>query len=157
MDYKIRTIEEKDYSILEDFLYEAIYIPEGVDAPPRDIIKNPELQMYIADFGKQKDDKGVVAEADNKIVGAAWVRIMDDYGHIDNNTPSLAISLLKEYRGMGIGTDLLNCLLMNLKNSGYSDVSLAVQKANYALKMYKKAGFEIVGENEQEYIMNLKL
>lgn len=157
MDYKIRTIEEKDYSVLEDFLYEAIYIPEGIDAPPRDIIKNPELQLYIADFGKQKDDKGVVAEADNKIVGAAWVRIMDDYGHIDNNTPSLAISLLKEYRGMGIGTVLLNCLLMNLKNSGYSDVSLAVQKDNYALKMYKKSGFEIVSENEQEYIMNCKL
>ena len=31
--------------------------------------------------------------------------------------------------------------------------SLAVQKANYAVKMYKNLGFDIVGENEEEYIM----
>lgn len=35
----------------------------------------------------------------------------------------------------------------------YKQVSLAVQKANYAVKMYKKAGFEIVDENDEEYIM----
>ena len=50
-------------------------------------------------FGESKDDWGFVAEVDGKIVGAVWVRIMNDYGHIDNGTPSLAISLYKEYRG----------------------------------------------------------
>jgi len=43
-----------------------------------------------------------VAEVDGKIVGAVWVRIMNDYGHIDNETPSLAISLYKEYRGLAL-------------------------------------------------------
>ena len=32
-------------------------------------------------------------------------------------------------------------------------VSLSVQKANYAVKMYQKAGFKIVSENNEEYIM----
>ena len=31
--------------------------------------------------------------------------------------------------------------------------SLAVQKANYAVRMYEKAGFKTVDENEEEYIM----
>lgn len=49
------------------------------------------MQVYIADFGKKKDDIGLVAEVDEKAVGAVWVRIMNDYGHIDNDTPSFAI------------------------------------------------------------------
>ena len=40
----------------------------------------------------------MVAQVADEIVGAVWVRIMNDYGHIDNETPSFAISLLKEYR-----------------------------------------------------------
>lgn len=31
--------------------------------------------------------------------------------------------------------------------------SLAVQKANYAVRMYKEVGFEIIDENDEEYIM----
>ena len=45
-------------------------------------------------------------------------------------------------------------LLCNfLKNAGYEQVSLSVQKANYAAKMYRKLGFEIVIDKEEEYIM----
>jgi len=81
------------------------------------------------------------------------VRIMNDYGHIDDETPSLAMSLYKEYRGLGIGTALLKRLLIVLREKGYNKTSLAVQKANYALKMYQNLGYEIVDENEEEYIM----
>ena len=75
MDYIIRDIRKAEYGVLEDFLYEAIFIPEGVAAPSREIINKPELQVYIADFGKKKGDIGLVAEADNKIIGAVWVRV----------------------------------------------------------------------------------
>ena len=51
----------------------------------------------------------------SEIVGAVWARIMDDYGHIDDETPSLAISLLKEYRNYGIGTKLMKRILTELK------------------------------------------
>jgi len=94
-----------------------------------------------------------VAEVDGKIIGAVWVRIMNDYGHIDDETPSLAISLYKEYRGFGIGTTMMKEILTLLKSHGYSRFSLSVQKANYAAKIYLKIGFEIVRENEEEYIM----
>jgi len=40
-----------------------------------------------------------------------------------------------------------------LRAKGYSKTSFAVQKDNYAVKMYQKVGFEISAENEQEYIM----
>ena len=153
MDYKLREISEDEYSLLDDFLYEAIFVPEGMEAPPKSIIKSPELQLYIADFGKRKDDRGLVAEVDGKIVGAVWVRIMKDYGHIDDRTPFFSISLYKDYRGLGIGTAMMKRMLSLLKESGYEKASLSVQKANYAAKMYQDIGFEIVAENDEEYVM----
>ena len=157
MDYTIREISDKEYKLLEDFLYEAIFVPEGMSAPAKSIINQPELQVYISDFGKKKDDIGLLAEAGGKVIGAVWVQIMNDYGHIDDNTPSFAISLYKEYRGLGIGTALMKEMLCILKNRGYKQASLAVQKSNYAVRMYMKTGFEIVNENDEEYIMLCRL
>ena len=153
MNIIIRQIKSNEYSLLDNFLYEAIFIPEGVEAPPKEIINAPELQVYVQDFGKQKGDVCFVAEAKEKIVGAVWVRIMNDYGHVEDGVPSFAISLYKEYRCLGIGTMLMKRMLEELKKRGYQKTSLAVQKANYAVKMYKNVGFEIVDENEDEYIM----
>jgi len=157
MNYTISRMTQDEYGLLEDFLYEAIFIPKGVQAPPREIISRPELQVYIAGFGSKKSDIAFAAHCGGKIVGAVWVRIMDDYGHIDEQTPSFAISLYKQYRGMGIGTALMRTMLEELKKQGYKQASLAVQKENYAVKMYKNAGFCICDENEEEYIMVCRL
>ena len=157
MDYIIREMRKEEHCLLSNFLYEAIYIPDGIDPPPKSIINSPELQEYIFEFGKRKHDKALVAETQGKIVGAIWVRIMNDYGHIDNDTPSLAMSVSKECRGLGIGSSLLKQLLSALKSAGYSKISLSVQKNNYAVKMYKQLGFTVVDENSEEYIMVVNL
>lgn len=69
---------------------------------------------------------------------------MDDYGHIDNDTPSFAISLYEDYRGLGIVTALMEEMLCILKDKGYKQASLAVQKANYAVRMYKKQDLKLL-------------
>ena len=153
MEHLIREMRNEEYCLLDNFLYEAIYIPDGIEAPPKSIIDCPELQEYIIDFGKRKQDKALVAEIQGNVVGAIWVRIMNDYGHIDDDTPSLAMSIIKNYRGLGIGTSLLKQLLSVERLAGYSKISLSVQKSNYAVKMYKKAGFTVIDENSEEYIM----
>ena len=99
------------------------------------------------------DDRCLVAEVGDKIVGAIWSRIMNDYGHIANDIPSIAISLYKEYRNLGIGTDMLRQMLELLKADGYKSVSLSVQKANYAMRMYQKAGFHIISDDAEEALM----
>ena len=152
-DVLIRKLSSKEICLLKDFLYEAIFIPEGVEPPPRDIVERPELRIYYDYFGTGAADHCLVAEADDHVVGAVWTRIMDDYGHVDDETPSFAISLIPEYRGKGIGTRLMKDMLSLLKAQGFKRASLAVQKANYAVRMYKNVGFEIVDENDEEYIM----
>lgn len=124
MDYRIRPIRKEEIPILQDFLYEAIFIPQGVTPPPRSIIQDKSLQVYIRGFGQQPDDRCLVAEADNRVVGAIWSRIMIDYGHIAD---------------------------------GYKSVSLSVQKANYAMKMYQKAGFKVISDDAEEAIMKCTL
>ena len=153
----LREINENETEILKDFLYEAIFIPEGMELPPRDIIEQPELKLYYDGFGIGEADFCIVADDEGKVIGAVWTRIMNDSGHVDEETPSFAISLYKEYRGQGIGTKLMKEMLYLLKEKGYKRASLAVQKANYAVKMYQNVGFKVVDENDEEYIMVCEL
>ena len=153
----IRRLRPDETELLRDFLYEAIFIPEGVEPPSREIIERPELKIYYEDFGTGSADYCLVAEEDGRVAGAVWTRIMNDYGHVDDGTPSFAISLYREYRGRGIGTQLMRQMLDLLREEGYRQASLAVQKANYAVRMYEKAGFRIVDENDEEYIMVCEL
>ena len=153
----LRKLRDGETDLLKDFLYEAIFIPKGVEPPAREIIYQPELKIYYDDFGTGKADYCIVADDNDKVIGAVWTRIMDDYGHVDDDTPSFAISLYKEYRGQGIGTRMMREMLALLKEKGYKQASLAVQKANYAVRMYEKVGFKIVDENDEEYIMVCEL
>ena len=155
--YVIRSLRWGEAALLKDFLYEAVFVPEGTEPPARDIIEKPELRVYTDDFGSRKGDNCLVADFGGKVVGAVWARIMNDYRHVDEETPSLAISLYKEYRGQGIGSQLMVKMLELLKWQGFERASLAVQKANYAVKMYKDIGFKTVDEKAEEYIMEYEL
>jgi ribosomal protein S18 acetylase RimI-like enzyme len=156
MTISIKELSQLDYSILENFIYWAIFTPIGSELPARDIIFNPDVFIYIEDFGK-KNDCGVFAEVGGKAVGAAWTRIIPGYGHVDDETPELAISVLPEYRNQGIGSKLMEKLFELLSERGYRQTSLAVQKENPASKFYLRLGYEIISENSEEYLMIKKL
>ena len=153
---KIREIEKSDYQVLEDFIYWAIYVPPGAQPPERDIIFNSDVFIYINNFGGE-NDCGVLAKVDGKAIGAAWTRIIPAYGHIDNQTPELAISVLPEYRDKGIGAELMERLFELLSGRGYRQTSLAVQKESPAVRFYIRLGYEIIGEKAEEYLMVKKL
>ena len=60
-------------------------------------------------------------------------------------------------RGKGIGTQLLENMLQLLRGKGYAQVSLSVQKATPAFRLYKRLGFEKLRETDEEYILVRKL
>lgn len=157
----IREIKQSELGILEDMLYEAIYQPDKNNLIPRSVLNIPEVNAYIRDFGKEKADYCLVADFEGEIVGAVWIRIISGgtkgYGYIDDNTPEFAISLFDEYRNQGIGSRLMTAMIDYLRESGYSQASLNVKKENYAVKLYRKMGFEVVREDDEDYLMVLKL
>ncbi len=131
-------------------LYQALYVPEGQLALPHEAIHLPELARYVQGWG-QPGDCGFLAsdETTGQPVGAVWLRLLKNenkgYGYVDDDTPELSIAVLPEYRGQGIGTDLLNCLVA----SGYkhSSISLSVSEGNPAFRLYERFGFEVVSKN----------
>ena len=153
MEYQIRRMRPDETPLLENFLYEAIFQRAGEPRLPREVVLEPALRVYIEDFGGGKDDYCLVAQEGDAVMGAVWVRNIEGYGSVDGDTPEFAISVLPAYRGRGIGTALMRAMLAHLKESGAARASLAVQKDNYALRMYRSVGFRVVSENEQEYIM----
>ena len=157
MAFQIRNIVPGDFPLLKEFLYEAIFVPEGVAPPPRSVVNRPELQIYFADFGSRAGDLGLVAESGSEVVGMVWCRLMHDYGHLDDDTPSLALAVREPFRGNGIGSALLQAMLLLLKQAGYPRVSLSVKKANRAVHLYRQAGFHPVRETAEEFLMVAEL
>lgn len=146
--------------LLRDFLYEAVFQREGEPRFPKDIIDEPSIRVYIDGWGRP-DDLCLVALIDGKYAGAVWTRILSGdkkgFGYIDDFTPELAISLFKEHRGKGIGTALMQAMIQKLNKYGYSQVSLSVTQDNPAHRLYRKLGFEVVADKNDDYLMVLKL
>ena len=65
---ELREIRDNEIKLLQDFLYEAIFIPEGVVPPVRDIIEQPELKLYYEDFGKGMADYCIVADDNGRVI-----------------------------------------------------------------------------------------
>ena len=142
----IRSLTAADEPFLWEMLYQALYIPEGADPFPRDIVRLPEISRYAEGWGRF-DDLGFVGVIDETCAGATWTRLLKGankgYGYVDETTPELTIAVAAAFRGRGIGTKLLSRLLAEAKNS-YRAVSLSVSADNPALRLYQRFGFEIV-------------
>lgn len=152
-DVVIREIKSHEIPLLTDFLYEAIFQPDNKPKIPRTVLQEPMIWAYVDRFGTRQGDFCLVALVDSLIIGAAWSRNGCSYGKVDDTTPELAISLYPEYRNKGIGSRLLALLLESMSEKGFGKVSLSVDKTNYAVKMYRKLGFEIISEREHDYLM----
>lgn len=152
-DAVIREIRFNEIPLLTDFLYEAIFQPDNKPKIPRTVLQEPMIWAYVDRFGTRPEDFCLVASVNGIIVGATWSRNGCSYGKVDDTTPELAISLYPEYRNKGIGSRLLASLLETLIEKGFDKVSLSVDKANYAVKMYRKYGFATIEEREHDYLM----
>lgn len=160
MKYIVKKAEAGQYKLLRDFLYLAIYIPEGEAQPPSDIVDLPEISKYVDGWGRP-GDTGFIAESGGEAVGAAWARLFGSdcrgYGFVDVETPELSMSVKIEHRGKGLGTSLIETLLVALERSGFGAVSLSVDKRNRAKNLYDRFGFKVVDAGGNDFKMVKKL
>jgi ribosomal protein S18 acetylase RimI-like enzyme len=157
MDIRIRPLTTEDEPFLWEMLYQSIHVPEGEEPPPRELLHEPELSRYVRDWGLRPGDAGYVAvEADTaRPVGAVWLRLLTGenrgYGWVDDETPELAIAVLPDCRGRGIGTRLLTHLLAS--EHGSSSISLSVSADNPARRLYERHGFVTVEQGDDHLTM----
>jgi len=142
---KLRVANSKD----ETFLWEAQYHAAHLDAPgdPAAAVQgNPVLARYVEGWGRA-GDIGVIAEFENRAVGAAWCRLFrkeaPGWGWIDEETPEISVAVLPQFRQQGLGTSLLMRLL-EVAGEKNKMISLAVRSTNPALRLYLRLGFCIL-------------
>lgn len=150
---------KEDIPFLWDMLYEAIYVNDKEEKPPRSIVNNPELAKYVENWGRAGDFALIAKDEHNQNLGAVWIRLFDEsnktYGYIDSSTPILSMAILPEFRGKGIGSKLLNKICSQASINGYKAISLSVDPANKALTLYERVGFVKVGINGTSWDMKL--
>jgi GNAT superfamily N-acetyltransferase len=114
-DYAIQPVTTADESFLWQVLYYAAHMDEQPGISPESAKTDPALAPYVAGLGNGPADLGFVARltTDNSATGAAWLRLMPSGWPLHryiNAVPEIAIAVLPEYLGRGIGSRLLATL-----------------------------------------------
>lgn len=151
--WTIRRMRQSEYALLPGLLLKAIYLPEGTPPPPFEAVFSPELLPYTVGFGAGAYDRALCAVVRGTVIGAVWVRLVRGFGYLDDATPELALVVEEPFRGRGIGTELLRRMLLLAADEGVQHLSLSVQRANPARRLYLRMGFETVRSHGGEDIM----
>lgn len=160
-EVRVREARADDLPFLWEMLLEATYpLPGWERSSCAELQVDPHNSLYLAGWGRD-GDRALIAEAGDQGLGATWFRLFGDehppYGFIDTRTPELAIAVLPDRRGGGIGTALLTALIAEARSAGFPAISLSVAAPNPALRLYERLGFERVELVTGSWTMRLDL
>jgi len=160
--WSIRPADSSDLASLERALYEAAFWRGGQPRPdPGRALTDPPLSRYVRDWGRE-GDAAVIAEApEGETIGAAWYRLLGaeerGYGFVDGATPEITVAVLPAHRRQGVGRALLAALMEHARTAGFQSVSLSVEPANPALRLYERLGFTWVAVVDGSWTMRADL
>ena len=153
----IREALSSDQPALDEMLYQSLYVPPGQQPLSREILQEPDINKYVADWGRPGDLAFIAVDSEtDDLLGAAWLRLLKGdehgYGYVDDNTPELGVAVAAGYRGQGVGSSLL-AYLLEAAGVMYGSVSLSVSKGNPARTLYERLGFRLIGEDGDSLTM----
>ena len=156
MTVVVRRGGAQDVRFLRDMLHHAYYWKER--AP--DVGPGP-VQLYVKAWGRP-GDTAMIALLDGFPVGAAWFRLFREtapgYGFVDEQTPELAVAVVPNARGKGVGSALLAALLERARVDGHEALSLSVDRHNEgAIALYEQAGFRRLAETPDSFTLRVAL
>jgi GNAT superfamily N-acetyltransferase len=136
-NYVIRRAVKDDEPFLWEMLYYAAHMDEDGEVSFQAAKTNPDLVKYARDWGCETDVGCIAFEPGcNEPIGAAWLRLLigdeKTTSYVNDDIPELAIAVLPEYLGRGVGTQLLQHVLEAATNP--------------AIRLYERIGFVIVGK-----------
>jgi GNAT superfamily N-acetyltransferase len=144
----IRRAAPEDGPFLADMLVEAANWSAEWKKKSRDrVLSAPVAAQYIVGWPRDTD-LGVIAEADGERIGAAWLRFHPaanpGYGFVAPDIPELTIAVAVPWRGRGVGRALLRAIAGQASAMGIQQISLSVERKNFAQKLYLSEGYRIV-------------
>jgi ribosomal protein S18 acetylase RimI-like enzyme len=146
---RLRPVTPADEPFLWQMLYYAAHMDEEGASSAEAARQNPFLAQYVTGWGKEGDLGFVAQAADGQLVGAVWVRLLTEdkqsASYVDDQTPELAIAVLPQWIGQGVGTRLLQHLL-EAAQGRFPALVLTVRANNPAVRLYQRRGFVVIDE-----------
>lgn len=125
------------HSALSTVAKERIYI-EMIEAPPLEKVASFQRDLI------SKNGPVYYAINGDKVVG--WCDVFPEENPRQSHRGSLGMGILPEFRGQGIGSQLLQKVSEHAKTFGLEKIELNVYSSNTsAIGLYKKFGFEQEG------------
>jgi GNAT superfamily N-acetyltransferase len=134
--------------------------PERPFMPLDKLLESDQLRRYITGWGRH-GDVGTIAHDGREPIGATWRRFYSTdepgYGFIAEDIAEVSIGVRDGFRGRGIGARLLGDLAAGARFDGIPALSLAVEKANPALRLYLRQGYRTIRSTDEDHVMRLDL
>ena len=133
---------------MADMLVAAVnWSPQWKRKSRQSVLSAPRTAHYIAGWPRDTD-LGVIAEGNGQRAGAAWLRFLPAsdpvYGFVASDVPELTVGVAACWRGRGAGRALLRAIAGQARSAGIGQISLSVERKNYAQQLYLSEGYQIV-------------
>jgi GNAT superfamily N-acetyltransferase len=125
--------------------------PQWKKKSRKHVLSSPKTAHYIVGWPRDSD-LGVIAKANGERIGAAWLRFLPaadpGYGFVADDVPELTIGVAAHWRGRGAGRALLQSIAVQARSAGIRQISLSVERKNFAQKLYLSEGYQIVDSSD---------
>jgi GNAT superfamily N-acetyltransferase len=145
MDLHIRDLQPDEFPFLREMLYTAaLWRPDDPRPEPQWVMEQPQIAPFHEEWGRP-GDTALVAEDDGRLIGAIWYRFFTEerhgHGFIDEKTPEIAIAVVQDARGRGVGRALMQALHDRARRDGVVRLALSVNADNPAKRLYTSFGY----------------
>jgi GNAT superfamily N-acetyltransferase len=152
MAYRIRRAIRADASFLVEMACEAAnWHPDRV-RPKVDLMGDDHVMRYTRGWKRPADDGVVAVDDSGESIGACWYRVLPQnepgYGFVASGVPELTLGVRPVWRAHGVGRALLEAACDLARAAGHQRISLSVERANFAERLYRSEGFVVVASGE---------
>lgn len=155
--FRIRAATGDDARFLADMLVEASNWNPATSRPRVAVLDDTKVSRYVSGWMRPGDFGSVAIDARDVPVGACWGRLFPanapGYGFVAVGVPELTLGVNTQWRARGVGRALLQAVARQASAAGHSRVSLSVERANFAQRLYISEGYITVASGENSDTM----
>jgi GNAT superfamily N-acetyltransferase len=150
--FEIRGAAPADARFMGDMLVEAANWSVTRARPRVAILDDPNVSRYIAGWQRPGDFGSVAVDSHGIPIGACWARLFPPNspgsGFVAVGVPELTLGVNPQWRAQGVGRSLLRAVRAQALAAGHSRLSLSVERANFAQRLYVSEGYVTVESRE---------
>ncbi|MCP2031935.1 GNAT superfamily N-acetyltransferase [Okibacterium sp. HSC-33S16] len=154
---RLRKARRTDARFLGSMLVEALNWASTRSVARVDALADPAAFRYIEGWKRPGDGGMIALDAAGTPIGACWYRLFPEHspglGFVAPGVPELTLGVVGVWRAQGVGRELLRGVLVQARQHGFTRISLTVDRANFAARLYAAEDFVPVHRRENSLVM----